>query len=289
MKVIAVFHNKGGVGKTTTVVNLADAIARTGKKVLIVDIDSQANATFATGLMNFTDELADDIRDNYIYHLLESPYIEEHPLQNTVRKARYTNQDVDVIPAHLHLMDKEIPLGNKPFITMILRKHLEQSAKKYDVVLIDTPPSLNLYARISLISADYLLIPSDFKVFANAGLENVKKLVKEVVSFQNMTKLHVLKVLGVLPTKILNNPRYINVLKRQHFPRIENKYGFSVLQDLMITERHDLAKCFDASVEVGDLDIPNPKSIFQFNPTSPAVGEFEKLANYILQQIGLPT
>jgi hypothetical protein len=56
----------------------------------------------------------------------------------------------------------------------------------------------------------------------------------------------------------------------------------------MITERNDLARCFDAHVEVGDLDIPDPKSIFQFNPTSPAVGEFEALATYILEQIGLP-
>lgn len=285
MKVIAIFHNKGGVGKTTTTVNLADAIARTGKKVLIIDVDSQANATFATGLMNFSDEATDNIKDKYVYHMLES--LDNYPIHEVVRKARYTDQDIDVIPSHLQLMKMETDLNTLPTTNFMMRRKLEASTKAYDVVLIDTPPSLNLYAQISLIASDYLLIPSDLKVFANEGLENVKGMIGKTIEFQKMFNLPHIKVLGVLPTKILNNPGYIRNLKTQRIPKIEATYGFKILQDLMITERNDLAKCFDDHVEVGDLDIPDPKSIFMFNPTSPSVGEFQALAKYVLAQIGL--
>ncbi|HHB93367.1 MAG TPA: ParA family protein, partial [Thioploca sp.] len=65
MKIIAVYHNKGGVGKTTTVVNLAATFSKMGKRVLVIDLDSQANTTFATGLVNFGDEEKDDLKDNY--------------------------------------------------------------------------------------------------------------------------------------------------------------------------------------------------------------------------------
>lgn len=70
MKTIAVYHNKGGVGKTTTVVNLAAALGKQGKKVLIIDLDSQANTTFAAGLVKFDDEVNDTLKEKNIVHLL---------------------------------------------------------------------------------------------------------------------------------------------------------------------------------------------------------------------------
>lgn len=285
MKILAIFHNKGGVGKTTTTVNLADAIARMGKKVLIVDIDSQANTTFATGLMNFGDEWSDNIKDNYVYHLLIDK--DTYSLDQIAVKARFTSQDIDVIPSHIHLMQQETELNRLSHINVILRRKLEKSAKHYDIVLIDTPPSLNLYARISLITADYLIIPSDLKIFANEGLENVKGLIKEVTEFKDMINLPPLKVLGILPTKILNHPKLIEKLKQQLIPKIEQNYGISVLRDYMIIERIDLARCFDQTLEIGEMNIPNPQSIFEYNPSSPSVGEFTDLATYVIKQMEL--
>jgi AAA domain len=105
MKVIAVYHNKGGVGKTTTVINLAAALRKRGKRILVIDLDSQANTTFALGLVKFQDEDNDDIRDRYIYHTI----IERNkfPISEVVRKSDFCEPSIDVLPSHIDLMEKE--------------------------------------------------------------------------------------------------------------------------------------------------------------------------------------
>jgi len=283
MKIIAVYHNKGGVGKTTTVVNLAAALAHQDKRVLIIDLDSQANTTFATGLINFGDEEKDDLKDNYIYHVLR--YEKGYAITDVARKARYSSYSIDVIPAHIHLMQHEEELNRLEFVRGILRKRLRVVKDKYDVVLIDTPPSLNLYARIALITAEYLLIPSDLKPFANEGLENVKQLITDINSFKDMINLHPLQVIGVLPIKISTNPKFVGKTLQQRIATIQNRYQLEVLGQCVIYERDDLAKCVEQVVTVGELDVADPRSIFDFKPHCKSVDEFNQLAKTVLQKI----
>ncbi len=284
MKTIAVYHNKGGVGKTTTVINLAAAIRKTGKKVLIIDLDSQANTTFATGLIKFDDEKFDDIKDSNIRHVIESE--DFYPILEVARRSQFSNLDIDVVPSHISLMEYEKKLNEIDTSTVMLDEKLEAVRDKYDIVLIDTPPSLNLYARIAIITADYLLIPSDLKPFANQGLVNVKNFVKSINLFRKRLRKEPIKVLGVLPSKISTNSKFVQYSLPTRIDAVSNRYGFEVM-DTVIYDREDLAKCSEQVRTIGDLEIADPVSVIDFKPDSTAAQEFELLAKEVLQKIGI--
>jgi cellulose biosynthesis protein BcsQ len=284
MKVIAVYHNKGGVGKTTIVTNLAAAFSKKGKRILIIDLDAQANTTFAAGLAKFDDEEFDSIKSCYVYHVLKSE--ELFPISEVVRKADFCDPAIDVIPAHIELMKNEQDLNRLDFTRGTLVEKLRAVKDDYDIVLIDTPPSLNIYSKIALIACDYLIIPSDLKPFANQGLENVGNFIKEQNSFRKYVNKPAIEVLGVLPSKISTNAKFIQATLPKRKAVIPKRYGFEVL-DSVIHEREDLAKCAEHSYMIDDREIPDPKSIFDFRPDSTAAQEFDSLAAEILQKIGV--
>ncbi len=284
MKVIAVYHNKGGVGKTTTVVNLAAAIRKKGKKVLVIDLDSQANTTFATGLLRFDDEDFDDIKDSNIYHVLR--YEEFFPINQVARVSQFSSPEIEVIPSHINLIGNELELNRLDASRMMLAQKLKMVTEKYDVVLIDTPPSLNLYAKIALITADYLIIPSDLKPFANQGLINVQEFIKEVNAFRKQLGKEAIQVLGVLASKVSTNAQFIKATLPKRLEKISNKYKIKVM-DTIIFEREDLAKCAEKTQRLGEMEIPDPVSILDFKPNSVSAQEFEQLANEVLQMIGM--
>ena len=284
MKIIAVYHNKGGVGKTTTVVNLAATFSKAGKKVLVIDLDSQANTTFATGLVNFGDEEKDNLKDSYIYHLLKSR--KAFSISEVARTSRFSSHEIDVIPSHILLMKQENELNQLKYVQGMLIKKLEVVKDKYDIVLIDTPPSLNLYAGLALITADYLIIPSDLKPFANEGLENVQEFIKENNEFRELLNRSPIQPLGVLPTKISTNAKFIKGTLQKRLALIPQRYQFEVM-DTIIFERDDLAKCTEQSLDIGDMEVADPRSILDFKSSSKSVAEFQQLAQEILQKIGV--
>ena len=284
MKIISVYHNKGGVGKTTTVVNLAAAIRKKGKKVLVIDLDSQANTTFATGLIKFDDEEYDDIRESNILQVLQSE--DFYPIDEVARKSNFCDPEIEVVPAHIDLMRNENDLVALEYSRMILIDKLEDVKNKYDVVLIDTPPSLNLYARIALIAADYLIIPSDLKPFANQGLVNVKEFIKNVNAFRKQIRRSPLKLLGVLPCKISTNHKFVQSTLKKRIENIHLRYEIDVM-DAVIYERDDLAKCAERMTTVGELEIADPVSVIDFKPNSLSAQEFDVLAIEVLNKIGI--
>ena len=284
MKTIAIYHNKGGVGKTTTVVNLAAAIRKKGKRVLVIDLDSQANTTFATGLIKFDDEEFDDIKDANIFHVLHTE--DFAPVSEIARESNFCNPSIEVLPAHIDLLKQETELNDLDYSRLILIEKLEEVKDKYDIVLIDTPPSLNLYAKIALITADYLIIPSDLKPFANQGLTNVKDFVKSINAFRKQIRKSPIEILGVLPSKISTNHRFVQSTLKNRLEKIPKKYEIEMM-DTVIYEREDLAKCAEKVLSVGDLEIPDPISVIDFKPDSLSAKEFELLAIEVLQKTGL--
>ncbi|QMS86730.1 AAA family ATPase [Nostoc edaphicum CCNP1411] len=285
MKTIAVYHNKGGVGKTTTVVNLAAALRKKGKRVLVIDLDSQANTTFATGLVKFDDEEFDDIKDSNIFHVLQSE--DFYPIAEVARKSNFSNPEIYVVPAHIDLIRLETELNALDYSRLILIEKLEKVKDQYDVVLIDTPPSLNLYAKIALIATDFLIIPSDLKPFANQGLTNVKEFIKTINGFRKQIRKPPIQIIGVLACKISTNAKFVQSTLKNRLEKIYSRYGINVM-DAVIYEREDLAKCAERIQIVGDIEIADPISVLDFKPDSTSAHEFELLAIEVLQKIGLP-
>jgi cellulose biosynthesis protein BcsQ len=284
MKVIAVYHNKGGVGKTTTVINLAAALSKRNKRVLVIDLDSQANTTFATGLVKFQDELSDTIKHNYVYQVIANR--NEYPISAVVRKAEgFTEPPFDVIPSHIDLMEHEQKLIQQQQALYRLLNKLNDVCDEYDVVLIDTPPSLNLYAKIALITADYLLIPSDLRPFANEGLRNVRRFVDEINEIRDSTiRKHPIEIVGVIASKIGTVPTFVKHTLPRLVKIVEQEYGFSVLRS-KISERREISKAIERTKEVGEWFIPDPTSILDYEPNSIAAKEFEELAQEVIQLV----
>jgi len=283
MKIIAVYHNKGGVGKTTTVVNLAAAFSKQGKRVLVIDLDSQANTTFATGLVKFEDEEQDDLKDCNILQVLQSE--DFYSISEVARKSNFCNPEIDVIPSHIDLMYYETELNQLDYSRMILIQKLAEVEDKYDIVLIDTPPSLNFFARVALIAADYLIIPSDLKPFANQGLINVKDFIKKVNGFKKQIGKKPLEVLGILPCKISSNSKFVQYSLPKRREAIPKRYGLEIM-DSVIYEREDLAKCAELFKIVGNMEIADPISVLDFKPDCTSSQEFEMLAEEVLAKIG---
>jgi len=282
MKTIAIYHNKGGVGKTTTAVNLAATFAKRGNRVLLIDLDSQANTTYATGLVQFEDESNDDLKDSNILQVLESQ--EFNSIPEIARKGTYCEPPIDVIPSHISLMQAETELNNSDFVRLVLAKKLKAVQDQYDIVIIDTPPALNLYARIALIAADYLIIPSDLKPFANQGLTNVQNLIGKINDFREMINLSKLNVVGILPTKISTINTFIKYTFPKRINKVEDRYNFKVL-NCAIFERSDLAKCSELVLENSEEAIPDPKSVLDYAPNSKSSQEFNQLVDEILELI----
>lgn len=285
MRTLVIYHNKGGVGKTTVSVNLAAAFRLRGLRVLLIDIDAQANSTFATGLVKFVFEEDDDLKDANVAHLLLSGDLDFIP--DIVKKSQlFNNPEIDVIPSHINLIEVQEKLNQIAVSRTRLPAKLKLVEDSYDMVLIDAPPSRDLYAQLPMIAADYLIIPSDLKPFANQGLPNVKSFVKDINEYRLSIGKDELKILGVLPSKINTNSRYLaNTFPKQKQAVID-KYNLPVF-DTIISERVALSHCADATITLGDLEIPNPQSIFKYDPDSPSAQEFEMLATEVLQKMGV--
>jgi len=286
MKVIAIYHNKGGVGKTTVAVNLAAAFRNMGKRVLLIDIDAQANATFATGLIKFIFDEQDDLKGKNILSLLED---NERVFIPDIRRSShlFNELEIDVIPSHITLLEKQNELSAFANTRWRLNSKIQKVKNEYDIVIIDTASSRDIYAETALIAADYLIIPSDLKPFANQGLPNLLNFIRQTDEIKISIGKEALKIIGILPSKISQNTQYLkNTFERQKKIVVKN-YGFSILNS-KITDRTVLSNSFNKTIpmdETEELYLPDPKSIFVFDRNSESAKEFEKLAQEVLHKM----
>lgn len=211
-EVIAIINQKGGVGKSTTAINLAASLGDLGKRVLVVDFDPQGNATSGFGVDK--DELKHDVYDALTNDMPLSQIVVESPVPN-----------VYVAPATIQLAGAEIELVSVMARESVLRYVLEDVRDKYDFIFVDCPPSLGLLTVNSLVAADSLLIPIQCEFYALEGLTKLLESMRMVKGRLNPQ----LDIFGVVMTMF----DVRTTLSRQVVDEVRAYFGDKVFETII--------------------------------------------------------
>ncbi len=212
MKIMAITNQKGGVGKTTTCVNLAASLAATKRRVLLIDLDPQGNATMGSGVDK-------DAAAATVYDVLLA--------QKSLGEVKVSagQGGFDVVPANRELAGAEVELVNEFARETRLKEALAKIEGQYDYVLIDCPPALNLITVNGLTAAQTVLIPMQCEYYALEGLSDLVKTIKKVRAHLNP----VLEIEGLLRTMFDNR----NMLAQQVSAQLERHFGDKVYRTVI--------------------------------------------------------
>lgn len=250
-KVIAVANNKGGVGKTTTVAALAYAWCEKGYKVLLVDLDSQANLTLITSPTPL-DEIEHTIKDPIVYEV-ESPVI-------------HIRKNLDLIPCNLDFSSFERDVAGLSCQEFLVSDVLNKLKPNYDVIIIDCPPALGLVTYNALVAADYLVMTASADSLSYAGMLMVAGLAKKIRENPRLNPN--LKTSAVIITKYKANK-----LTKTFVEKIRSEIGPALIEPLI----REATKIQQATTF--------HQSIFDYDPEGNATSDYLEVANALEARI----
>ena len=249
MKIISIINQKVVVCKTTTVINLASALTQQNKKILVIDLDPQGNATTGLGLSNTNQS------DQTIYGILNGTMT----ISNVIKKTKFEN--LDIITSNVDLSGLEVETAGDSDRAFILKSkltaYLNNSRGFYDYVLIDCPPSLSLLTVMALVSSNSLLVPLQTEFFALEGLTQLMKTIDRIKVNLNPT----LEIQGILLTMYDRRNKLSSQVEQEARDYFKDKvYQTVIPRNVRLSE----APSHGVPVLVYDKSCPGSKSYYNF-------------------------
>lgn len=244
--IIAFANHKGGVGKTTSAINIGAGLNQLKKKVLIVDLDPQSNLSQSFGLIDSENNIYGALRQNYKINPFE------------------ILKGLHIVPSTIDLSGAEIELSNEVDREYFLKEILDEIKDSYDYILIDCPPSLGLLTLNAFTAADEIIIPLQSEYFASQGLEKLVDVIKRIQKRLNTS----LTICGVFLTQYDSR----KLLNRDIFEYVKTTFHDQVFETKI---RNNVAL---AEAQANQLDI------FRYNPNSNGAEDYKQLSKEIIKR-----
>jgi len=248
-EILSIINQKGGVGKTTTAINLAAGLALKNKKILIIDLDPQGNATTGLGLSN------SESSDETIYAVLNGT----KSILDVIKKTQF--QNLDLVSSNVDLSGLEVETAGDSKRAFILKErimaYLKDSSSKYEYIFIDCPPSLNLLTVMALVTSHSLVVPLQTEFFALEGLTQLMKTIDRIKINLNSG----LKIKGILLTMYDKRNKLSSQVEKEARDYFKGKvYSTVIPRNVRLSE----APSHGVPVLIYDKSCSGSKSYFSF-------------------------